>query len=434
MEDLLAIKNLNIQARTRAGVLNVVKDLSFSIKKGETLGVVGESGCGKSVTALSVMNLLPEGILSISSGDIIFNDVAITELPENKLENIRGNEISMIFQEPMASFAPAITIGNQMVEQLLIHTSMSKRQATKVSVEMLEKVGINEPEKRFFQYSFPEGVALRLDPFYGFDMNSHYVNYTDQTTYGEVYTNLHTINPSEVSHVAEILQLNNTEFSLAPMETTVVNVDYWIGDEFEGYDDLNVFQLQSHAHQKNLEFRIYKISESDPDYREMIYMALDWEHPPIINYDPPIVFNSDEGFELEATYYNNTEDTTKFGFLSTDEMMILFGLFYPNSELSSDKQISIPLQFNLNQNFPNPFNPFTTISYNLPRQTSVDLSIFDLSGRKLVTLVNRKQAPGKKSFTWNGLNDQGGEVGSGVYIYRVTTNQTTQSKKMLLIK
>ena len=287
---------------------------------------------------------------------------------------------------------------------------------------------------RFFQYSFPEGVALRLDPFYGFDMNSHYVNYTDQTTYGEVYTNLHTINPSEVSHVAEILQLNNTEFSLAPMETTVVNVDYWIGDEFEGYDDLNVFQLQSHAHQKNLEFRIYKISESDPDYREMIYMALDWEHPPIINYDPPIVFNSDEGFELEATYYNNTEDTTKFGFLSTDEMMILFGLFYPNSELSSDKQISIPLQFNLNQNFPNPFNPFTTISYDLPIQTIVDLSIFDLSGRKLVTLVNRKQAPGKKSFTWNGLNDQGEEVGSGVYIYRVTTNQTTQSKKMLLIK
>ena len=126
MEDLLTIKNLNIQARTRAGVLNVVKDLSFSIKKGETLGVVGESGCGKSVTALSVMNLLPEGILSISSGDIIFNDVAITELPENKLENIRGNEISMIFQEPMTSLNPLFTVGDQVSEVVRKHKGLNK--------------------------------------------------------------------------------------------------------------------------------------------------------------------------------------------------------------------------------------------------------------------------------------------------------------------
>ena len=287
---------------------------------------------------------------------------------------------------------------------------------------------------RFFQYSFPEGVALQLDPFYGFDMNSHYVNYTDETTYGEVYANLHTVSLTEVSHVAEILQLNNTEFSLAPMETTFVNAIYWVGDEFEGYDNLNVFQLQSHAHQKNLEFRVYKRSESDPNYREMIYMALDWEHPPIINYDPPISFNNDEGFELEAIYYNNSQDTTKFGFLSTDEMMILFGLFYPNSEFASNIKDPVPQDFSLYQNFPNPFNPSTTISYDLKRTLNVNLSIFDLSGKKIITLLNRKQVAGKKSFTWSGLNSQGEQMGSGVYIYSITADKISKSKKMLLIK
>ena len=287
---------------------------------------------------------------------------------------------------------------------------------------------------RFFQYSFPEGVALRLDPFYGFDMNSHYVNYTDETTYGEVYANLHTVSLTEVSHVAEILQLNNTEFSLAPMETTFVNATYWVGDEFEGYDNLNVFQLQSHAHQKNLEFRVYKRSETDPNYREMIYMALDWEHPPIINYDPPISFNNDEGFELEAIYYNNSQDTTKFGFLSTDEMMILFGLFYPNSEFASNIKDPVPQEFSLYQNFPNPFNPSTTISYDLKRTLNVNLSIFDLSGKKIITLLNRKQVAGKKSFTWSGLNSQGEHMGSGVYIYSITADKISKSKKMLLIK
>ncbi len=154
MEDLLEIKNLNIQARTRAGVLNVVNDLSFSIKKGETLGVVGESGCGKSVTALSVMNLLPEGVLSVSSGDIIFDDVTITQLPENKLENIRGNEISMIFQEPMTSLNPLFTVGDQVSEVIKRHKGLNKDKSWVKAVELLDAVKIANPEKRAFDYPF----------------------------------------------------------------------------------------------------------------------------------------------------------------------------------------------------------------------------------------------------------------------------------------
>ncbi len=154
MEDLLTIKNLNIQARTRSGVLNVVNDLSFSIKKGETLGVVGESGCGKSVTALSVMNLLPEGVLSISSGDIIFDDFTITKLPENKLENIRGNEISMIFQEPMTSLNPLFTVGDQVSEVIKRHKGLNKDKSWAKAVELLDAVKIANPEKRAFDYPF----------------------------------------------------------------------------------------------------------------------------------------------------------------------------------------------------------------------------------------------------------------------------------------
>ena len=111
MSTLLSVNNLNIEAHTRMGVVRVVKDLSFSIRQGETLGVVGESGCGKTVTALSIMKLLPKETLKISSGNIIFNNKAINNLSDSELENIRGNEISMIFQEPMTSLNPLFTVG-----------------------------------------------------------------------------------------------------------------------------------------------------------------------------------------------------------------------------------------------------------------------------------------------------------------------------------
>ena len=110
MEDLVSINNLNIEARTRDGTLKVVNDLSFTIKKSETLCVVGESGCGKSLTALSLMRLLPEGILMFSTGDILFDNTNLAQLSEAELEGIRGNEISMIFQEPMTSLNPLFTL------------------------------------------------------------------------------------------------------------------------------------------------------------------------------------------------------------------------------------------------------------------------------------------------------------------------------------
>ncbi len=154
MEDLVSINNLNIEARTRAGTLKVVNDLSFTIKKSETLCVVGESGCGKSVTALSLMSLLPEGILKVSSGDIIFDNSNLAQLSESELEGIRGNEISMIFQEPMTSLNPLFTVGEQVSEVIRRHKNLNKEKAWVSAVELLDAVKIPNPDKRAFDYPF----------------------------------------------------------------------------------------------------------------------------------------------------------------------------------------------------------------------------------------------------------------------------------------
>ena len=154
MEDLVSINNLNIEARTRAGTLKVVNDLSFTIKKSETLCVVGESGCGKSVTALSLMSLLPEGILKVSSGDILFDNTNLAQLSEAELEGIRGNEISMIFQEPMTSLNPLFTVGEQVSEVIRRHKNLNKEKAWSSAVELLDAVKIPNPDKRAFDYPF----------------------------------------------------------------------------------------------------------------------------------------------------------------------------------------------------------------------------------------------------------------------------------------
>ena len=154
MSTLLSVNNLNIEAHTRTGVVQVVKDLSFSIRKGETLGVVGESGCGKTVTALSIMKLLPKETLKISSGNIIFNNKAINNLSDSELEKIRGNEISMIFQEPMTSLNPLFTVGEQVAEVVRRHKNVSKERAWKRAIELLDLVKIANPEKKASDYPF----------------------------------------------------------------------------------------------------------------------------------------------------------------------------------------------------------------------------------------------------------------------------------------
>ena len=163
---LLSVKDLNLQFNTDEGRITAVEKVSFELKEGEVLGLVGESGSGKSVTAKALMQLNPENVVYGSKSSINLKmangmvDVLSLKSPK-ELVVVRGGVISMIFQEPMASFAPAITIGSQMVEQLLIHTSLTRKQAEELSVEMLERVGISEAGKRFHQYAFELSGGMR---------------------------------------------------------------------------------------------------------------------------------------------------------------------------------------------------------------------------------------------------------------------------------
>ncbi len=163
---LLTVKDLTLQFDTDEGRITAVNKISFDLEAGQVLGLVGESGSGKSVTAKSIMQLNASNSVYSEDSKIILNidgkeiDVlSLKEGPDQKI--IRGGAVSMIFQEPMASFAPAITIGDQMVEQLLIHKDISKKDATKLSIDMLDKVGISDADKRFKQYAFELSGGMR---------------------------------------------------------------------------------------------------------------------------------------------------------------------------------------------------------------------------------------------------------------------------------
>lgn len=149
---LLEIKDLKTYFDTDRGLVKAVEGVTFHINPGETLGVVGESGCGKSVTALSVMRLLPKPIGRIAGGSILFKGEDLTKASEARMRQIRGNKISMIFQEPMTSLNPVLTIGFQIMEPLMLHQGMDSKEAKEKAVELLQLVGIPDPKQRVDEY------------------------------------------------------------------------------------------------------------------------------------------------------------------------------------------------------------------------------------------------------------------------------------------
>jgi len=162
MSALLDIKNLNVQFDTDEGRIVAVENISLSVNAGEVLGVVGESGSGKSVTAKSIMQLNPDNAHYNEDAEItIDGENTLKFTSKEDLKKIRGGKVSMIFQEPMASFAPAIKIGAQMVEQLLLHKPVNKKEAKSISVDMLKRVGISDAENRFNQYAFELSGGMR---------------------------------------------------------------------------------------------------------------------------------------------------------------------------------------------------------------------------------------------------------------------------------
>ena len=162
MSHLLEVKNLDVKFDTDEGRITAVENISLSLDQGKVLGIVGESGSGKSVTAKAIMQLNPGNTNYNEDAEIILdNENVLRFTSKDDLKKIRGGKVSMIFQEPMASFAPAIKIGAQMVEQLLIHKDINKHEAKEISINMLQRVGIADAEKRFNQYAFELSGGMR---------------------------------------------------------------------------------------------------------------------------------------------------------------------------------------------------------------------------------------------------------------------------------
>ena len=159
---LLEINNLDVKFDTDEGRITAIENVSLSLDQGKVLGIVGESGSGKSVTAKSIMQLNPSNTIYNNNAEIIIDEENVLKFSsKNDLKKIRGGKVSMIFQEPMASFAPAIKIGHQMVEQLLLHKLLNKKEAKSISIDMLNRVGIADAEKRFNQYAFELSGGMR---------------------------------------------------------------------------------------------------------------------------------------------------------------------------------------------------------------------------------------------------------------------------------
>ena len=162
MSHLLEVKNLDVKFDTDEGRITAVENISLSLDQGKVLGIVGESGSGKSVTAKAIMQLNPGNTKYNDDAEIILDNENILRFTsKDDLKKIRGGKVSMIFQEPMASFAPAIKIGAQMVEQLLIPKDINKNEAKEISINMLQRVGIADAEKRFNQYAFELSGGMR---------------------------------------------------------------------------------------------------------------------------------------------------------------------------------------------------------------------------------------------------------------------------------
>lgn len=162
-DKLLEIKNMNTYFTSDSEEFPVVKNINLSISKGETVAIVGESGCGKSVTSLSIMGLLPPAG-KVKQGEILFNGTDLLKLKNSKLREYRGNQMSMVFQEPMSAFNPVLKIGNQMVDVLKLHKKLTRKNAKAQAINMLDSVGIPNSDKvfNFYPHELSGGMLQRV--------------------------------------------------------------------------------------------------------------------------------------------------------------------------------------------------------------------------------------------------------------------------------
>lgn len=172
-ETLLEIKDLCVEFKTMAGTVHAVDHLSYTLHRGEKLGIVGESGSGKSVSSLAMMQLIPNPPGKVTGGQILYNGKDLVKLSEREMEKIRGNEISMIFQEPMTSLNPIIRCGKQIAESLRLHRGMKKKEAMEEAIKMMQAVGIANPQARAYEYPHQMSGGMRQRVMIAMAMSSN---------------------------------------------------------------------------------------------------------------------------------------------------------------------------------------------------------------------------------------------------------------------
>ena len=282
-ENLIEVKKLVTQFSGKNGTVTAVDGVSFHIKKGETLGIVGESGCGKSVTSMSILRLIPPQSGKIASGEILFKGKDLTRLNQKEIRQIRGNEIAMIFQDSMTGLNPVMTIGKQLVETITAHSKMDKKQAWKRAEEMLMKVGIPSPAQRLKEYphQLSGGMRQRVMIAMALSCNASLFIADEPTTALDV-----TIQAQILELMRELKEKENKSIMLITHDMGVVAemadevMVMYAGKEMEYGDVKSIFKHPLHPYtqgllkstprlDQNSAERLFNIPGAVPDLSEM---------------------------------------------------------------------------------------------------------------------------------------------------------------------
>jgi oligopeptide transport system ATP-binding protein len=247
-EVLLRVKDLKTYFYTQDGVVKAVDGISFKLARGETLGIVGESGSGKSVTALSILKLIPDPPGKIVSGEIYLDGMDIVALKEKEMQQVRGNEIAMIFQDPMTSLNPVFTIGNQIMETIMLHQRLNKKVAREKTVELLRSVGIPNPEQRIdgYPHQFSGGMRQRAMIAMALSCNPKILIADEPTTALDV-----TIQAQILQLMNEIKERTNSSIIIITHDLGVIaemadNIIIMYGGMVVEYSDVNTIFYNSH--------------------------------------------------------------------------------------------------------------------------------------------------------------------------------------------
>ena len=272
VEKILEVRNLTTSFKTERGVMNAVQGVSFHVDKGEILGLVGESGCGKSVTSQSIMRLYDEKRLAHYQGEILFDGVDLLTLPEKKMQAVRGKDIAMVFQDSLSSLNPVFTCGNQIMEALMIHQKLSKREARERAIEMLRLVGIPSPETRVDQYPHELSGGMRQRVMIACALSCHpkLLIADEPTTALDV-----TIQAQIMELIVELNQKLNMGVILITHDLSVVAETcsrvavMYLGQIVEEADVFSLFQNPQHPYTKGL---LRSIPKMNGERRERLFI------------------------------------------------------------------------------------------------------------------------------------------------------------------